>query len=146
MPTTYIFHNKMCKPQLSCLLFDTLPFPPNLLYSYCNLNISNSPTTDLIAPTLQRLLMFQVPNLTSFFHCFSHAKESVQVRGTLKHFITIKIFYGEGLLVPRPTNKLEDHPLSAVRDSLFNIFAATLDNWRTSLHPQPEDTPCHGDG
>ena len=30
------------------------------------------------------------------------------------------------LLAPRPTPKLEDHPLSAVRDCLFNIFAATL--------------------
>ena len=35
-------------------------------------------------------------------------------------------FYGEELLVPRPTPKLKDHPLSAVRDCLFNIFAATL--------------------
>jgi hypothetical protein len=35
-------------------------------------------------------------------------------------------FYGEELLAPRPTTKLEDHPLSAVRDCLFNIFAATL--------------------
>ena len=34
-------------------------------------------------------------------------------------------FYGEQLLAPRPTPKLED-PLSAVRDCLFNIFAATL--------------------
>ena len=35
-------------------------------------------------------------------------------------------FYGEELSAPRPTSKLEDHPLSAVRDFLFNIFAATL--------------------
>ena len=35
-------------------------------------------------------------------------------------------FYGEELLAPRPTPKLEDHPLSAARYSLFNIFAATL--------------------
>jgi hypothetical protein len=35
-------------------------------------------------------------------------------------------FYGEELLAPRPTTKLEDHRLSAVRDCLFNIFAATL--------------------
>jgi len=35
-------------------------------------------------------------------------------------------FYGEELLAPRPTTKLEDHPLSAVRDCLFNIFVATL--------------------
>ena len=34
--------------------------------------------------------------------------------------------YGEELLAPRPTPKLEDHPLSAVRDCLVNIFAATL--------------------
>ena len=35
-------------------------------------------------------------------------------------------FHGEALLAPRPTPKLEDHPLSAVRDCLFNLFAATL--------------------
>jgi hypothetical protein len=35
-------------------------------------------------------------------------------------------FYDEELLAPRPTRKLEDHPLSAVRNCLFNIFAATL--------------------
>ena len=33
-------------------------------------------------------------------------------------------FYGEELLAPRPTPKLEDHTLSAIRDCLFNIFAA----------------------
>jgi len=35
-------------------------------------------------------------------------------------------FYGGDLLARSPTLKLEDHPLSAVRDCLFNIFAATL--------------------
>jgi hypothetical protein len=30
------------------------------------------------------------------------------------------------LLAPRPTLKLEDHPLSAVCHCLFNIFAAAL--------------------
>ena len=34
--------------------------------------------------------------------------------------------YGEEVLAPRPTTKLEDHSLSAVRECLFNIFAATL--------------------
>jgi hypothetical protein len=47
-------------------------------------------------------------------------------------------FYGEEFLASRPIPKLEDHPLSAVRDCLFNIFAATL-------HPQPEDSPYRGD-
>jgi hypothetical protein len=40
--------------------------------------------------------------------------------------ITWLLFYGEESLAPRPTPKLEDHPLSAVRDCLFSIFAATL--------------------
>jgi len=35
-------------------------------------------------------------------------------------------FYGEKLLAPHPTPKLEDRPLLAVRDCVFNIFAATL--------------------
>ena len=35
-------------------------------------------------------------------------------------------FDGEALLAPRQTPKQEDHPSSAVRDCLFNIFAATL--------------------
>jgi hypothetical protein len=35
-------------------------------------------------------------------------------------------FYGEELSAPRPTPKLEDHPVSAVRDCLFNIFAVSL--------------------
>ena len=35
-------------------------------------------------------------------------------------------FYGEELLAPHPTSKLEGHPLSAVRDCFINIFAATL--------------------
>ena len=37
-----------------------------------------------------------------------------------------KVFYREGLLAPRPTSKLEDNPSSAVRDCLFNLFAAAL--------------------
>jgi hypothetical protein len=35
-------------------------------------------------------------------------------------------FHGEALLARHPTPKLEDHPLSAVPDCLFNLFAATL--------------------
>jgi hypothetical protein len=42
------------------------------------------------------------------------------------------IFYGEELLAPRPTPKLEDHPLLAVHNCLFNIFAAILYIWRPS--------------
>ena len=42
-----------------------------------------------------------------------------------EYFLTL-FFYGEELLVPRPTPKLEDHPLSAVCDCLFDLFPATL--------------------
>jgi hypothetical protein len=35
-------------------------------------------------------------------------------------------FDGEDLLAPRQNHKLEYHPLSAVGDCFFNIFAATL--------------------
>ena len=35
-------------------------------------------------------------------------------------------FYVEELLAPLTTPKLEGHPSSAVRDCVFNIFAATL--------------------
>jgi hypothetical protein len=35
-------------------------------------------------------------------------------------------FYGEELLARRPTPKMEDRPLPAVRDCLINIFSATL--------------------
>jgi hypothetical protein len=56
------------------------------------------------------------------------------------------IFYGDELLAPRRTSKLEDHPLSAVRECLFSIFAATLHKTGGRLlHPQPEDAPCRGD-
>jgi len=41
-------------------------------------------------------------------------------------FCNIASFYGEELSTPRPTPKLEDHPLSAVHNCLFNIFAVTL--------------------
>ena len=37
-----------------------------------------------------------------------------------------KVFYREGLLAPRPTPKLEDHPSSAVHGYIFNLFAVTL--------------------
>jgi hypothetical protein len=65
-------------------------------------------------------------SLCSFLHDPSSSLLGPNIRGALKHFVTIKIFYGEGLLAPRRTPKLEDHPLLAVRDCLFSIFTATL--------------------
>jgi hypothetical protein len=48
------------------------------------------------------------------------------------------IFYGEELLAPRPTPKLEDHPFLTVRDCLFNVFAVTLHICR----PSSPSTSC----
>jgi len=41
-------------------------------------------------------------------------------------FQNILSSYGEERLASSPNPKLEDHPLWAVRDCLFNIFSATL--------------------
>jgi hypothetical protein len=79
-------------------------------------------------------LTFQVPILMFIFLRLGRlSKESVKIRGSLWSFVTSLFFYGEELLAPRPTPKLEDHSLSAVRESLFNIFSATLCIWRLSL-------------
>jgi hypothetical protein len=51
---------------------------------------------------------------------------SVSKSGNCEFFATWYFFYGDELLPPHPTPKLEDHPLPAVRDCLFDIFAATL--------------------
>jgi hypothetical protein len=48
-------------------------------------------------------------------------------------FCNMVILYGEELLARRPTPKLVDHPLSAVRDWLCNVFAATFHIWRPFL-------------
>jgi hypothetical protein len=52
----------------------------------------------------------------------------------MNHFVTCLFSFCEEWLAPRPTPKLEDHPLSAVRTSLFNILAATLHVLRPSPH------------
>jgi hypothetical protein len=52
-----------------------------------------------------------------------------------KPFVTSRnkhIFYGEELLAPCSTSKLEDYPLSAIHNCLFNIFAASIHIWRPS--------------
>jgi hypothetical protein len=54
------------------------------------------------------------------------------IRTSPRPFVTFRnivFFYGGELLAPRPTPKLEGHPLPAVRNCLFNVFAATLHIW-----------------
>ena len=47
-----------------------------------------------------------------------------------------------GVVTPRPTPNLEDHPLSDVRDYLCSILANALNIWRLFFHPQLEDASC----
>jgi len=75
------------------------------------------------------------------FLCNTQVQYSIQ-----KHLSrNIVSFYGEELLALRPTPKLDYHPLSAVLDCLFNIFAATFHIWRSFFYPQPESGPCSGE-
>jgi hypothetical protein len=74
------------------------------------------------------------PHSTSWRSVLSHVlsllrsyQVSVQVRGFVCEYFVTKIrFHLDELLPLAQPSKLEDHPLSAVRDYLFNIFAATL--------------------
>jgi hypothetical protein len=66
-------------------------------------------------------------NTKSHVHFFSLWLFVHGIRPGLRLLVVFRnklIFYGEELLAPRQTPKLEDHPLSAVRGCLFNIFAA----------------------
>jgi hypothetical protein len=59
-------------------------------------------------------------------------------------FCNIVSFDCEEFLASHPTPKLLVHPLSAVRDCLFNIFIATIQIGRSYRYRQPEDAPCCG--
>jgi hypothetical protein len=108
--------------------------------------LDSSLETVIREPALCKLLTFRKPNLTSVFLCLGRlSRKSVRVLGSLMTFVTNLFFYGEGLLAPRPTSKLEDHRLSFVQGCLFNVFAANIHSWRPSLYPRPEDAPCCGE-
>jgi hypothetical protein len=96
-------------------------------------------TAAVSEPALYRLLTFPIPNLmTIFLLLMSYQIISPSPKLSVWRFRNKIRFYGEELLASRPVPNLKDHPLSAVRDCLFNIFAATLHtggrssirNWR----------------
>jgi hypothetical protein len=62
----------------------------------------------------------------SIFRCLGRTKYQSRPGAYCMYVSPHKTFYGAKFLAPRPTPKLEDHPLSTVRDCLFSIFAATL--------------------
>jgi hypothetical protein len=69
------------------------------------------------------------------------SKESVQVRGLCKLFVTNSFFF----IVNGCSPTLEVHPLSFVHGCWFNIFEANLHSWKPFVRPQPEDVPCCDD-
>ena len=79
------------------------------------------------------------PSHSSRFYHPHNIGWAVQISLQSKHpvcdcFLTL-VYYREWLLALRPTPKLEDHPSSAVRDCLFNSFAATVHTGgRSSIH------------
>jgi len=57
----------------------------------------------------------------------------------------LHLFLRSGVIGPRPTPELEDHPFSAIRICLFTLLASTYTPppyWRRLLHLHPEDAPC----
>ena len=79
-------------------------------------------------------------------HSWQNDNKRSLISVSLLMFRTVVRFHCEELLAPRPTIKLEDQPLLAVRDYLVNIFAATLHIWRPFLHTQPKHATSFGDG
>jgi hypothetical protein len=125
-----------------CLAARSVSFTPKKRTS------SNSLTT--WSRVLPEKLIFR--QLLKKFHAFYGTRRFItaftiprHVRGLCVWFVTRLRFYGENLWAPYPNPKLEDYPLSAVRDCLFSIFVATLHIWRPFLHPQTEKASCRGD-
>jgi hypothetical protein len=106
-----------------------------------NSDLASSLQTVFRDPALYKLL----PQSESHVHILSLGSFIQRIRQVQGTFCNKFIFYSDGLLVPCPTPKLEDHPLSFVRGCLFNISAATFHGWRSFLRPQPEDAPCNSD-
>ena len=109
-----------------------------------NLYLANSLAAAISEHALHRLLMFHVSNKMSLFLCpvrdasletlpsrylsgivfylriFLSSEEAFRI------WVFLNFCFSWGRVVRAlPTPKLEDHPLSAVRDCLFNLFAAT---------------------
>jgi hypothetical protein len=110
-----------------------------------NLYLDSSFKTVTREPALHILHTLHVRNLMFIFCLRSFIQRTRPSPRVTDIFHNKLTFYSEGLLVPRPTPKLDDHPLSFVHGCLFSIFATTLHSRRGSLHPQSEDTPCCGD-
>ena len=91
-----------------------------------NLYLANSLAAAVSEPSIYRLLTFHIQNLMPIFRSLYRSEYQSRSEALLAWFRSLICFYGDVLLAPSPTPKLDGHPLSAVRDCLFNIFTSTL--------------------
>lgn len=120
--------------------------PPLLWNQKINYQLPCSQKSATDFNVLYRLLIFQFPNILSLFRFSDRSEKSAQVRRHSWHFVKHHL-YGDGLLASCPTSNLQ-HPLSVVRDCLFNSFAATIHMQISGgrvLYPQAEDAQCRDD-
>jgi hypothetical protein len=111
-----------------------------------NLYLDSSHKTVVSEPALYKLLIFHVQNLMFIFCCLGRlSRESIQIGGSVNCSVARLLCKVRGCLPHVKPPKLEEQAFSFVCGCLFNILAATLQCWRPSFHPQPEDAPCCGD-
>ena len=103
-------------------------FSPYLLTAWCRVLLEKLTGLQLVKkfPAFHGTQRF-ITTLTSVCHLsLSWASPMKKSKHPACDCFLTQVFYREELLALRPTPKLEEHPPSAVRDCLFNLFAATL--------------------
>jgi len=108
-----------------CWLFTTLNPSTSCIATRSKLYLINS-----LATVFSETCPVEAPNISCFkSHIrFPLARSFQRIHPNPRLCVTFHkklIFYGEEFLAPHPTPKLKGHPLLAVYDCLFNIFAAT---------------------
>jgi hypothetical protein len=99
-------------------------FPNKILCAFLITPMRSTCSVHFISLDLMTLILF-----SKAYQLWSSSLCSLRLYLTFRNKL---FFYGDEFLAPRPNPKLEDHPLSALRDFLFNTFESTLHNWRPS--------------
>ena len=100
-----------------------------------SLYLANSLATVVSEPDLQRLNTFNLPNITSLFHCLGRTRRSVQARGTCIRFVTRPVFILRICQhLAHPASRRAAHcRLSA---TAYSIYCRHPPNWRPFLREQ----------
>jgi hypothetical protein len=97
-----------------------------------NFHFDISFATVMSDPAQYRLHTFHVPNLMPIFLNLGHFPKNLSKFEALCDILSQAYFLWWGLVSPTPNSQVKDHPLSAVWNCLFNIFAATPHIWSLS--------------